>query len=143
MRVFHIVSNEKSRPVGLPLNAGGRHLVSALGCQTLSLGRHLVNVADHVEGDLGQMIVLAGKDCLEARDGLIDGDKFARVVSEDLSDLKEILRFEYVDSDIVSVITWKGWERNLSIFLALATFSLSSSDNSSIPRIAMMSCRDL
>merc|ERR1711892_67926 len=39
--------------------------------------------------------------------------------------------------------TWKGWERNLSIFLALATLSLSSSDNSSIPRIAMMSWRDL
>ena len=42
-----------------------------------------------------------------------------------------------------SVVTWKGWERNLSIFLALATLSLSSSDSSSMPRMAMMSCSDL
>ena len=35
--------------------------------------------------------------------------------------------------------TWKGWERNFMIFLALATVNLSSSDNSSIPRIAMIS----
>ena len=39
--------------------------------------------------------------------------------------------------------TWNGCERNLWIFLALATVNLSSSDNSSIPRIAMISCRDL
>merc|ERR1719242_2225584 len=39
--------------------------------------------------------------------------------------------------------TWKGWDRNLSTFLALATLILSSSDNSSIPRIAMISWRDL
>ena len=39
--------------------------------------------------------------------------------------------------------TWKGCERNLWIFLARATVSLSSSDNSSIPRIAMISWRDL
>ena len=88
MRVFHIVSNEKSRPVGLPLNAGGRHLVSALGCQTLSLGRHLVNVADHVEGDLGQVIVLARHDGLEPGDGLGNGHKLAGVVGEHLGDLE-------------------------------------------------------
>ena len=72
----------------VPLNAGIYNPVSSL-CD-------LVNVADHVEGDLGQVIVLAGKDSLEARDGLIDGDEFARVVGEDLSDLKKNLRFEYV-----------------------------------------------
>ena len=33
------------------------------------------------------MIVLAGQDGLEARDGLVNGDKFAGVVGEDLSDL--------------------------------------------------------
>merc|ERR1711936_1038070 len=33
--------------------------------------------------------------------------------------------------------TWKGWDKNLS------TLILSSSDNSSIPRIAMISWRDL
>ena len=81
----------------LPLNAAWIYnLVSSLSCQPLGLGSDLVNVADHVEGDLGQVIVLAGKDSLEARDGLIDGDEFARVVGEDLSDLKKNLRFEYV-----------------------------------------------
>ena len=39
--------------------------------------------------------------------------------------------------------TKKGWDRNFSIFRARETASLSSSDNSSIPRMAMMSCRSL
>lgn len=38
--------------------------------------------------------------------------------------------------------TWKGCERNRWIFLARATVSLSSSESSSMPRIAMMSCRE-
>ena len=39
--------------------------------------------------------------------------------------------------------TKNGWDKNLWIFLALATVNLSSSDSSSIPRIAIMSCKDL
>ena len=39
--------------------------------------------------------------------------------------------------------TWKGWDRKREILRARDTVSLSSSDKSSIPRIAMMSCRDL
>ena len=39
--------------------------------------------------------------------------------------------------------TWKGWLRNFWILRARDTVSLSSSDSSSIPRIAMISCRDL
>ena len=58
-----------------------------LGSQSLGLGDDLVNVADHVEGDLGQVVVLAGKDLLEAGDGLVDGDQLAGVVGENLSDL--------------------------------------------------------
>ena len=87
--MFHINMLDvlSSRLDGLPLNAGLYSLFSALGGETLGLGGHLVNVADHVEGDLGQVIVLAGKDSLEARDGLVNGDKLARVVGEDLSDL--------------------------------------------------------
>ena len=72
------------------------NLISTLRGEALSLGGDLIDVSDHVEGDLGQVIVLAGKDSLETRDGLIDGDEFARVVGEDLSDLKKNLRFEYV-----------------------------------------------
>ena len=71
----------------LKRNARRWRLVSTFCCQALGLGGHLVNVADHVEGDLGQVIVLAGKDSLEARDGLVNGDKLAGVVGEDLSDL--------------------------------------------------------
>lgn len=39
--------------------------------------------------------------------------------------------------------TWKGWDKNFWIFLALTTVNLSSSDNSSIPRMAMISWSDL
>merc|ERR1719474_2599898 len=68
----------------------------SLSCEPLSLGNNLVNVANHVEGTLGQVIVLAGKDILEAGDGLGNGDKLARVVGEHLSDL-EGLRQEPLD----------------------------------------------
>ena len=126
----------------LKRNARRWRLVSTFCCQTLSLGGHLVNVADHVEGDLGEVIVLAGQDGLEARDCLVNGDKFAGVVGEHLGDLNsEELENESVKHQLG--LTWKGWERNLSIFLALDTLTLSSSDNSSIPRIAMISWRDL
>ena len=72
----------------LKRNARRWRLVSTFCCQTLSLGGHLVNVANHVEGHLGKVIVLAGQDSLEARDGLVNGDKLARVVGEHLSDLE-------------------------------------------------------
>ena len=71
----------------LKRNARRWRLVSTFCCKTLSLGSHLINVADHVEGDLGKVIVLAGQNGLEARDCLVNGDKFARVVGENLSDL--------------------------------------------------------
>ena len=59
-----------------------------LSSQSLGLSDDLIDVADHVEGDLGQVIVLAGKDILEARDGLVNGNQLAGVVGENLSDLK-------------------------------------------------------
>ena len=37
----------------------------------------------------------------------------------------------------------KGYDKNLYTFLALATVNLSSSDNSSIPRMAIISYNDL
>jgi hypothetical protein len=39
--------------------------------------------------------------------------------------------------------TWKGCDKNLCILRARATVNLSSSDNSSIPKIAIISCKDL
>ncbi len=59
-----------------------------LSSQSLGLSDDLIDVADHVEGDLRQVIVLAGKDILEARDGLVNGNQLAGVVGENLSDLK-------------------------------------------------------
>ena len=39
--------------------------------------------------------------------------------------------------------TWKGCDKNFCILRARDTVSLSSSDNSSIPKMAIISCRDL
>ena len=65
-----------------------------LSGQTVSLGGDLIDVADHVEGNLGQVIVLASKDVLESRDGLVDGHQLAGVVGEHLSDLdKQLVSF--------------------------------------------------
>ena len=73
----------------MPLNAAWIYsLVSALVGKTLSLGCDLVNVANHVEGDLGEVIVLASQDILESSDGLVNGDELARVVGEHLSNLE-------------------------------------------------------
>ena len=90
MRMFHINMLDvlSSRLDGLPLNAGLYSLFSALGGETLGLGGHLVDVADHVEGDLGQVVVLARHDGLEPGDGLGDGHQLAGVVGEHLGDLQ-------------------------------------------------------
>ena len=54
------------------------------------------------------------------------------------------LRGTYFPSDPVKTsATWKGCERNFCILRARDTVNLSSSDNSSIPRMAMISCKDL
>merc|ERR1719507_456671 len=73
---------------GRALNAAACFLGGGLGKELLSLRHDLVNVANHVEGTLGQVIVLAAKDFLESGDGLGNGDKLARVVGEHLSDLE-------------------------------------------------------
>lgn len=48
---------------------------------------YLVNISDHVEGDLRQVVVLAVQDLLEAGDGLVNGHKLAGIVGEHLGDL--------------------------------------------------------
>ena len=60
------------------------------------MNTYLRNVTDHVEGNLGQMVVLAGENFGESRDGLFHGDELAGVASEDLGDL-ERLREETLD----------------------------------------------
>jgi hypothetical protein len=80
--------------------------------------------ADHVEGGFGQVVVLAGGEALEALDGVGELDELARRAGEDLGH-EERLRQEALD------------------LAGAATVSLSSSDSSSMPRMAMMSCSDL
>merc|ERR1719507_2382592 len=73
---------------GRALNAAACFLGGGLGKELLSLRHDLVNIANHVEGTLGQVIVLAAKDFLKSGDGLSNGDELARVVGEDLGDLE-------------------------------------------------------
>jgi hypothetical protein len=62
---------------------------------------NLIDVADHVEGDFGQVVVLALQDLLEAGDGLLNGHQLAGVVREHLRNLatlnnvKDLLRASF------------------------------------------------
>ena len=66
---------------------GYMYFLRGLGGQALRLGDDFVNVADHVEGHLGQVVVLPLQDLLEAGDGLLDGDQLPGVVREHLRNL--------------------------------------------------------
>ena len=92
--------------------------------QRLRLGERFVDRADQVERLLRHAVVLAVGDFLEAADGLVDRDVLAFEAGELRRD-EERLRQE-------------RW-----ILRARDTASLSSSDSSSMPRMAMMSCRSL
>ena len=70
------------------------------------------------------MVVLAFAESAETLDGVGEVDEFAGRTREDSA-------------------TWNGCDRKRSILRARATVILSSSDNSSMPRMAMMSCSDL
>ena len=97
--------------------------------------------------------MVTGQDLLEGLDGVLQRDKSSLDTSEDLGD-GERLRHEPVRRDggstwIVSATisyrlrTWLVYATHLWIFRARSTVSLSSSDNSSIPKMAMISCNDL
>src|SRR5690625_7618285 len=67
------------------LPSGSGSLRHALG-----LGDGLVDIADHVEGGLGQMVELAGDDALEAGDRLLQRHLAAREAGEDLRDVERL-----------------------------------------------------
>ena len=75
---------------------------------------------------------------LQARNKLLEMQRGYMIESDDKD---QVLYAGF--SKVKTSATWKGWERNFCTFLARATTFLSSSDNSSIPRIAMMSCSSL
>ena len=95
-----------------------------------------VNISNHADSTLWKVVELASQDLLKSRDFLINGDELVGGAGEHLSNL--VIKDKILLSNEINY-TWKGWERNLLIFLALATLSLSSTDNSTIPRIAMTS----
>ena len=82
-----------------------RSLFSSLTGQALCLGNDLLDVADHVEGDLWQMVVLAGEDLLESRDGLVDGDELAGVIGENFGNLRKWMR----EASIVGFSLYLEW----------------------------------
>jgi hypothetical protein len=85
---------------------------------------HVFDAALHVEGLLGDIVVLALDDLLEGADRVGNLDVLAGM-------------------PVNCSATWKGCERNFCTLRARATVSLSSSESSSMPRMAMMSCRSL
>ncbi len=104
---------------------GSRSLRSGrFGRELLRLGDGFLDVADHVEGGLGEMVVLAGAEVLEALDRVLERHELARRAGEDLGDVEGLA------------------EEALNLPGA-RTVSLSSSDSSSMPRMAMMSCSAL
>jgi hypothetical protein len=86
-----------------------------------------IDVADHVEGGFRQVVVFAATtigDRLERSDGLFQRTELA-VRAGELLGHEERLRQEALD------------------LAGAGHVSLSSSDSSSMPRMAMMSCRSL
>src|ERR1700727_903267 len=71
-------------------------LLRGFGCELLALFDRLFDGADHVEGRLRQVIVLAFADGAETLDGVGEVDELARRSREDFGD-EERLRQEALD----------------------------------------------
>src|SRR5262245_62438359 len=61
-----------------------------LGRELLGLGDRVVDRADHVEGLLRQVVVVAGDDALEGLDGVLELHEHARCAGEDLGDVERL-----------------------------------------------------
>ena len=84
----------------------------------------------------------ASEDLLKGADGILEGDELALITSEDLGNL-EGLRHETLDLTSTLDLNWKNELVQVKYDEHARTVSLSSSDNSSIPKIAMISWSDL
>jgi len=106
----------------------------------------------------GQMNEPPGARARVALTGLTLAEQFRDASGTDvLFFVDNIFRFTQAGSEVSALLgripsavgyqptlaTSKGWLRKRWIFRARPTVSLSSSDSSSMPRMAMMSCRDL
>src|ERR1700681_4714349 len=72
------------------------HALGRLGGEALRLLDRLLDGADHIEGRLRQMVVLAVAQALEAADRIGEIDEYARRTGEHLGDM-EGLRQEALD----------------------------------------------
>lgn len=123
--------------------------------QLLCLGHRLLDGPHHVEGLLWEMVIFTWGEmgCEEEEKG---GETPKTSLSPPpisvlLVPARICLKPLMVSCSGTSLpmwpvktsATWKGWDRKRWILRARATVSLSSSESSSMPRIAMMSCRDL
>src|SRR5262249_45966751 len=79
-----------------PARTGTAQPSGRLGRELLRLLDRRLDGADHVEGRLGQVVVLAGAEALEALDGVGKLDEDARRAGEDFGDV-EGLRQEALD----------------------------------------------
>jgi len=93
--------------------------------QLLALLDRLFDGADHVEGSFRQVVILA----------FAEGRGNPLMVSARSTNLP--------GEPVKISATWNGCDRKRSILRARATVSLSSSESSSMPRMAMMSWSDL
>ena len=53
-------------------------------------------MSDHIEGDLGEVVVLPGEDLLEAADCLLHRHQLARVAGEHLSHLENYWKISFI-----------------------------------------------
>lgn len=123
--------------------------------QLLRLGHRLLDGPHHVEGLLGEVVVFTwGGDTAVSGGGnrqraqlLPPQELLGEVASPARICLKPLMvSFSGTSLPMWPVktsATWKGCDKKRWILRARATVSLSSSDSSSMPRMAMMSCRDL
>jgi hypothetical protein len=98
--------------------------------------------------------VVTGQDLLEGLDSVLQRDESSLDTSEDLGDGEGLRHEPARDRDERTRVSHPGsyaafalvceiHDTHLWIFRARSTVSLSSSDNSSIPKMAMISCNDL
>lgn len=125
-----------------------RHLQYHRPCRKLLREDDPIHLCDAEEGfrfsierRTIDLLLLTVQDHFKSFDCFFEWDEFAWGTGEDFSDLQR--RKACLGRENKAARTWKGWERNRWILRARATVNLSSSDNSSIPKIAMISCKDL
>src|SRR6185312_3647920 len=83
-----LASPANSSPSVLTMSTWMVGLSAIVLLQRLGLGHRFLDVADHVEGLLGQRVELAGDDALEAADGVLERHDLAILPGEHLGNVE-------------------------------------------------------